>query len=155
MIYRNWKAITDSSQIDPYMTRALALLNLDSPLGREFVNRFPEWFSTTPLEDAGPIPLSVIRTTACRLDGMERAADFPFSCGATVELGIPTLQFALNSHTEREWGIPLIPPELKEVKQQGTTINHGVETFVCLEYNTNSGVGIVYFAPLIYVDPTS
>ena len=55
-MHKNWNAI---SQIpDTHVMWALALLDMDSDLGRKFVERFPEYFTTE--ESAWPVPLSVL-----------------------------------------------------------------------------------------------
>ena len=59
-MFKNWQAICQIP--DTHVMWALALLKMDSDLGRKFVERFPEYF--TQEKQAGPIPLSVLRQEA-------------------------------------------------------------------------------------------
>ena len=59
-MHKNWKVICQIP--DTHVMWALALLDMDSDLGRTFVGRFPEYF--TQEEQAGPVPLSVLRQEA-------------------------------------------------------------------------------------------
>jgi len=66
-MYKNWKEINKVT--DVHFMRALALLDLDSPLGRTVVVALPQFFCEERTD--GPVPLSVLRLKASTTMAME------------------------------------------------------------------------------------
>lgn len=165
-LYANWAALTAAIN-DPNGNRRfmgeLAALDLNTPFGQHIAQHFPEYFSTE--DEGGAIPLSVVRRVA-EQKGREAGAkgdpaDFPESYGATDELHIPLVEYAIEGCDDgsgwsiaKDENVAPMPDELRSATKQGDKASIGGRELVLVEYNNNSGVGIAYFAPAERVDPT-
>lgn len=145
-MYKNWKAICQIT--DTHFMWALALLDLATDFGRMVAERFPEYFSSE--QQAGPIPLSIIKMRACQNTQREVGKaydDYPVTYHALDEFDVPIIEFW-------DQGENPLPHELEELikgKKQGDTIIWKGKRITLIEDNPECGT---YFIPaeLIAVD---
>lgn len=133
-MYKDWKAICQVP--DTHFMWALALLDTSTDFGRQVVERFPEYF--TQEEQAGPVPLSVLRQDANRGatedDGPNQRYDDLVSDGACDRFDIPTQGF--SGPEDYRSGRSSLPPELAHlvgVKGIGFVAEWGDKKVVVVE----------------------
>jgi hypothetical protein len=119
-MHKNWKVICGIT--DTHLMWAMALLDLESAIGRRIVAQLPEYF--TEEEQQGPIPLSAIRLLAER-DAMEQGANPPYDCLTCFnkywgdKFDIPIMSFKTDPDSVFE-DLPLLPPEIQnQIDQLG------------------------------------
>ena len=166
-LHPKWAAITAAMNRQETNVRRfmgeLAIIDLNTPFGQSIARQLPEYFSEDE-DSGGAIPLSVIHTitrrrAAAAQDLSERSHLFPQSHGATDELSIPLVEYAIPSgrlgwSVAREWNVALMPSELHSATKQGDKATLGGRELVLVEYNNNEGMDVAYFAPAERVDPT-
>lgn len=149
-MFKNWTAICQIP--DTHVMWALALLNLDSDLGRMFVERFPEYF--THEEQTGPYPLSLMRAAAQeegRQQDNDRGEEYIVSFSA-VPKGIPVQTFDKFGRSIAGFKGPKLPVEISPDAVQGDIVTWGGKRFVVLENNEGCEELSIAPAELVYVD---
>jgi hypothetical protein len=149
-MYKNWKAICQIP--DTHVMWALALLDMDSDLGRKFVERFPEYF--TQDEQAGPYPLSLMRVAAQkegRRQGSDHGEQNIISYDA-VPNGIPTQGFDKYGRSVANFDGPKLPAEISPNARQGEIVTWEGKQFVVLENNESCEELWLAPAELVHVD---
>lgn len=147
---KNWKAICQIP--DAHVMWALALLDMDTDLGRKFVERFPEYF--TEVQQAGPYPLSLMRAAAQEeghRQGSEHGGDHIVSYDAVPE-GIPVQTFDKYGRNIANLDGPKLPAEISPHAVQGQIVTWQGKQFVVLENNDSCEEMSIAPAELIHVD---
>ena len=151
-MHKNWKAICEIT--DTHFMWALALLDLNTDLGRLVAERFPEFFSNEP--NTGPIPWSVLTQKARKKANRDyqHPEENMYSCEVIPDgwsifkfgdkdtiVGYPELVFEP------------IPEELEDAKRVGSTYTWGEKQLILIEFAQVKG-NEWYFVPaeLIAVD---
>ena len=132
-MYKNWKAICQIP--DTHVMWALALLNMDSDLGRRFMERFPEYF--TQEEQAGPYPLSVLRMEAeenAARQGCPGMGANHLTTYDAIPSSMPILYFAEDDALKRYAEAKPLPPELRHADVVGTTYVWEDKEIVLIQY---------------------
>lgn len=109
-MFKNWKAICEI--LDTHFMWALALLDLETNFGQSVAKRFPEYFSDQ--EEAGPIPLSVLRMLA-EQDATQQGSH-NFDCLVSFgrywrkKYNIPIISFSIFPDSD----LPMLPSEIDD-----------------------------------------
>ncbi|MDD4900615.1 MAG: hypothetical protein PHS62_00680 [Patescibacteria group bacterium] len=147
---KNWKAICKIA--DTHVMWALAMLDVNSTIGRKFVRRFPEYF--TKKKQAGPYPLSLMRAAGlekgCR-DGSDSGDDHIVSYDAVPE-GIPVQTFDKFGRNVAGLNGPKLPSEISPDAKQGEIVTWAGKQFVVLENNNSCEELSIAPAELVAVD---
>ena len=149
-MHKNWKVICQIP--DTHVMWALALLDMDSDLGRKFVERFSEYF--TQEEQAGPYPLSLMRAAAQkegRQKGSKHGDEFIVSYNA-VPKGIPVQAFDKHGMSVEGLRIPKLPAEISPHARQGEIVTWKGKHFVVLENIEHYDELYIAPAELVHVD---
>lgn len=149
-MYKDWRTICQIP--DTHVMWALALLNMDSDLGRKFMERFPEYFTTQ--EQAGPYPLSLMRSAAHEKglgDGIAHGEDHIISYDA-VPIGIPVQTFDKYGSNIASLNGPKLPAEISPDAKQGEIVTWAGKRFVVLENNDGCEELSIAPAELVAVD---
>jgi hypothetical protein len=142
--YPKKEAICKLAHENAVLAIGLYSLNTESDLGAKIADSLPEFFSDTP--SAGPIPLSWIRKFKHKdSEGMHDAVE------GAKHYQIPHFMFALDEHTAKDSGHPLIPNDAWRSLQPGDTFEYNGATFVVLLQDCG---WLMDFVPAQYVDPT-
>lgn len=149
-MHKNWKVICQIP--DTHIMWALALLDMDSDLGRKFVERFPEYF--TQEESSGPYPLSLMRAAAWE-EGQRQDCDHGeehiVSFNA-VPSGIPVQTFDTYGRNVASLDGPKLPAEISPHAKQGEAVTWEGKRFVVLENNKSCEELSIAPAELVHVD---
>lgn len=152
-MHKNWKAICQIP--DSYVMWALAMLDINSDLGKKFIERFPEYF--TQEKQAGPYPLSLMREKAserARKEGNTKGSHYIVSYNGVpcdIKKFIETFD-KYGNHVVGD-GFPReLPVEINPEAQQCEIVTWKNKQFVVLE--NNEGCEELYIAPaeLVHID---
>lgn len=150
-MHKNWKEICKIS--DTHVMWAFTLLNMDSNLGRKFIERFPEYF--TQEQQSGPYPLSVMRKKA-RERGLEQGSKngekyiVSFD-GAPKDIPVETFD-KYGNYVVGDGFPQKLPAGIDPEAQQGEIVTWEGKQFVVLENNENCEELYIAPAEFVYID---
>lgn len=150
-MFKNWQAICDTP--DVRLMHFLSFLDLDSYLGKRIVEQLPEYF--TDEEQAGPVPLTVLRATAeqnAARAGGEPSNDHLVIYDAFEGLAIPIIVYATGHGLAElhEVAIP-VPDELQDAKVIGQVYEHDGRKLVLVDRSGRDD-NEWYFVPAECID---
>lgn len=152
---KNWPAISKID--DTHLMWAIALLDLNTELGRRLVEQLPEYFTSE--DGAGPVPLSVMRQEAERR-GRARNPDKNYSYdklivhygGVPPHIPLQTFDVYGNGLVDGGFKPDKLPSEISPTAQQGDLVTWGGKQFVVLEHSAALEEMVIAPAELVIID---
>lgn len=160
-MYRIWSKIAEITKKNPLLGLLLATFNLgDMGITSRLILAFPECFSEAKPEDAGPIPISVLKREARKeatREGSDSRLEYLENClysfGILQKHDIPYFEYATDPHSEKEYKIPPLPKEVDASAKTGTAVGFlGTKGIVA---ENNESCAFMVIVPIECIDPNS